>query len=360
MPQRIRIGPRTVAEMKLGDVIWDADLPRFGARRRNSGISFVIKYRAKGHQRWLTIGRHGPLTPAEARANARLALAEVDSGRDPARERDLRRATPTVAQHAERWLIEHVAVKRKPATLAQYSRIIRNQINPQLGKLPVDQVASADAEHLHTKLARQPFAANRAIAVLSAMMTFAERRRLTPMGSNPCRGLERYAERKRKRPLTRAEIARLWTFLASSNAGENVFVVAALQLLLLTGMRKKEVLTLRWDDVDLETHVIHLSDAKTGPRDVFLSRIAVDILVKLPRKEGNPFVICGDRDGQHLVNLFKPWDRIRRHLGFPKVRIHDIRHTVASMLARSAPMVVVRDALGHQTIETTSWLFALS
>jgi integrase len=65
-------------------------------------------------------------------------------------------------------------------------------------------------------------------------------------------------------------------------------------------------------------------------------------------------VICGDREGQHLVNLFKPWERVRGRLGFPDVRVHDLRHTVGSMLARTASLIVVRDTLGHHAIETTS------
>jgi integrase len=119
-------------------------------------------------------------------------------------------------------------------------------------------------------------------------------------------------------------------------------------------MRKTEVLTLMWEDVDLDARVIHLRDATGGPRDVILSQLAIDLLVASPRSEGNPFVICGDREGRHLVNLFKPWKRIRGQLAFMDARIHDLRHTVGTVLARSASLVVVRDALGHQAIETTS------
>ena len=100
--------------------------------------------------------------------------------------------------------------------------------------------------------------------------------------------------------------------------------------------------------------MVRLRDSKTGPRVVVLSRLARNLLEEVPKQHGNAYVIAGDRDGSHLVNLAKPWSRIRRQLGFPDVRIHDLRHTVASMLARSAPMVVVRDALGHQQFETTS------
>src|SRR5262249_33923993 len=115
-----------------------------------------------------------------------------------------------------------------------------------------------------------------------------------------------------------------------------------------------EVLTLQWVDIHLPIGVIRLRDAKTGPRDVILSQRAIAVLEAIPRQTANPYVIVGDREGRHLINLQKPWDRIRSKLGFPDVRIHDLRHTVASMLARTAPLVVVRDALGHQVIETTS------
>src|ERR1700674_574384 len=109
--------------MKPGDLVWDADLRRFGARCRGSSTSYILKYRVNGHQRWFTIGKDGPLTSTEARAKARQLLAEVDSGRGPARARDGRLAMPLVPQHAERWIREHVALKRKPATIAQYRRI---------------------------------------------------------------------------------------------------------------------------------------------------------------------------------------------------------------------------------------------
>ena len=354
MSQIAKISPRSVAAMKAGDVLWDADLSHFGARRRNAGIYYVLKVRINGRQRWLTIGRHGPLTPAEARAKARQLLAEVDCGRDPTRDRDVRRTMPTVTDLGDRWLREHVALKRKATTLAQYRHIVTAHINPSLGNTPVSQIDRADAMRLHAELAAHRYAANRTVAVLSAMMKYAEALGFRALGTNPCRGLERYGEAKRKRPLTRAELSHLWTHLADPDNGETIFAIAAIQLLLLTGMRKREVLSLLWSDVKLEHGRVDLRDSKTGPREVILSRLALELLAALPRREGNPFVICGDREGQHLVNLFKPWKRIRSHLGFPDVRVHDLRHTVGSILARSSPLVVVRDALGYHAIETTS------
>jgi integrase len=113
-------------------------------------------------------------------------------------------------------------------------------------------------------------------------------------------------------------------------------------------------LTLRWIDIDWAGQTLRLSDSKTGPRIVVLSQRAIAVLESIPRQVGNPYVIVGERQGQHWINLQKPWHRIRSSMGFPEVRIHDLRHTAASMLARKAPLVVVRDTLGHQAIETTS------
>jgi integrase len=340
--------------MASGEQLWDTKLSRFGARRRLASITYVVKVRIDGRQRWIKIGRHGPLTPDQARAKAKLMLAEVDSGRDPARDRERRRTMPTLAKFAETRLVDHVELKRKPSTSVEYKRIVKRHIVPALGLVPVDQIDGSDVLRLHADLARHRYQANRVLAVLSSIMSHAERAELRPRLTNPCRGLERFGESKRKRPLTAAELAKLWGYLKEIEATENPYVIAALRLLLLTGMRKREVLTLPWCDVEFEAGIAKLRDAKTGPRDVVLSKAAIAILAAIPRQVGNPFVICGDRPGRYLVNLNKSWDKFRRHLGFPDVRVHDLRHTVASLLAHKAPLVVVRDALGHQIIETTS------
>lgn len=338
----------------VGDILWDSELKRFGARRRASGITYVVKARIDGQQRWITLGKHGPLTPAQARALARQTLGEVDSGKDPTRERDARRVIPLFADFAERWLSEHVRLKRKASTHREYQRIIHRYLNPHLGKVRVDRIDPADALKLHSELAAHRYIANRVIAVLSALMSYAERLGHRPQFSNPCRGLERFKETKRKRPLSASEVRALWSHLEHLDGVENPFVIGAIRLLLLTGMRREEVLTLRWDDINNEAGLIRLADAKTGPRSVILSRYALELLDRLPRKIGSPFVFPGNKEGGRLVNISKKWDEIRTHLGFAEVRIHDLRHTVATFLARSASLVVVRDTLGHQVIETTS------
>ena len=340
--------------MKPGDVLWDTELSRFGVRRRSGSITYFVKARIDGRQRWITVGRHGPTTPAEARAKARHVLGEIDSGKDPTRERDGRSTIPFFGDFAERWLREHVATKRKPNTEREYRRIVSRNLVPALGKVRIDRIERTDAIKIHADLASQRYVANRAIAVLSALMTFAERLGFRPQFSNPCRGVERFREQKRKRPLTMKELATLWVHLASLEGTVNPYIVAAFRLLILTGMRRGEVLTLRWADVDKDAGMIRLADAKTGPRLVILSREALGLIDRVRRIDGNQYVFPGLKHGQRLVNISDAWQAIRETLGFPDVRIHDLRHTVATILARTSPLVVVRDALGHSEISTTS------
>lgn len=349
-----KISPSIVSAMGPDEIVWDSELSRFGVRSRRGCKSYFVKVRIDRRQRWLNIGRHGPMTAAEARAAARLALADVDRGEDPTRERDRARATPLFAEFAAKWLKEHVTIKRKPNTAREYVRIVERNLNPALGKVRLDRLDRSDALSIHTGLALQPYVANRAIAVLSAIMTFAEKLGHRPAFSNPCRGIERFKEHKRKRPLTKAELASLWAHLLQIEHEANPFIVGSIRLLILTGMRREEVLGLQWAHVDFNAGMLRLPDTKTGARDIILSRHAVEMIKALPRVEANPYVFAGMKDGQRLVNISKAWSEIRGTLGFPDVRIHDLRHTVASLLARSAPLVVVRDALGHSEISTTN------
>jgi integrase len=349
-----KIGLQSVARLQSGETLWDTEMKRFGVRRRANRISYFVKAQIDRRQRWITIGQNGPMTPSQARAEARRILGSIDAGQDPTRDRDDRKRLPTFDELVTRWLAEHVELKRKKSTAREYRRLVDRHLRPHLGKTRVDRIERADVMALHASFARTRYAGNRAIAVLSSIMTFAERLGYRPPLSNPCRGIERFKEQKRKRPLTGVELNALWTHLKSLNGAVNPYILGAIRLLILTGMRREEVLTLRWSDVDLTAQLIRLTDAKTGPRDVVLSSEAAKVLEDLPRADGHEFVFVGQRQAKHLVNISETWRDIRQTLGFPEVRIHDLRHTIASVMAKSAPLVVVRDALGHSEIATTS------
>lgn len=351
---RSKIGLKTVAALTPGDVVFDTTLPRFGVRRGAKFASYFIIPRVDGRQRWITVGRDGPLTLGQARSKAKELLAAADLGDDPTRVRDAAKSNPLFRTFADTWLETHVAIKRKPTTAREYRRIVEKVLKPKLGKIRIDRITRRDAMELHSSLAAHGYQANRALAVLSAIMTHAESLGHRPPYSNPARGVERFKELKRKRPLSAPELSALWRHLNALGGEVNPFIIAAFKLLILTGMRREEVLSLQWRFVDMEAGVIRLPDTKTGPRDVLLSVAAIEVLHSLPRAADNPYVLPGAKDGQRLVNISDRWQEIRSALGFPDVRIHDLRHTVASVLAKTEPLVVVRDALGHREIGTTS------
>ncbi len=341
------------------EIVWDTEMPGFGLRVKPSGVrSWVIQYRTRGgRSRRLTLGRYGRLTPAEARDEARLLLGSVDRGQDPVRERREEAGSPTVAVLAESYLEKHLRPKRKPSTIYEFERVLAREILPTLGSIPVRELDREDVQRLHLKIGkRSKRTANYALTVLRAIVNFAEREGLREALSNPCRFVERFPERRRERFLSGAEWVRLGEVLAEaeSEGRELPSAILAIRLLALTGMRRGEVLSLRWQGVDVERGVLTLEDSKTGRKTVPMSAPVRDLLSKAARTEGNPFVISGARHGAHLVGLQKIWERLRAQAGLEDVRLHDLRHSFASVGASAGlGLYVVGKILGHASQSTT-------
>ena len=208
---------------------------------------------------------------------------------------------------AERFLNEEIEPKRRKATVAQYRDLWERLASPKLGKLKVSEVRFRDIADLHYGLRETPIAANRTIAVLSSMFSWSERQGLRDKHSNPAVGIEKFKEQARQRFLSPRELGRLGIALARAERKqtETPWAIAAIRLLIFTGMRRNEVLTLRWQHVNVDKAMLFLPETKTGPRAVYLSAPALAVLASLPRVAKNPYVIVGDRAGQHLVNLTK-------------------------------------------------------
>lgn len=352
-----RIIKKTVDAIEAGDkdrYLWDEDLTGFGLKVTPAGRKvFLVQYRHLGRTRRVTIGPLGKVTPDEARAMAKSILGEVASGRDPASERDRVKQEPTLGDLVGRFLQEHVAVKLRKRTAEEYCRTADIYLPAKLLSRRVSEIGRADIARLHHSLNDRPYQANRVLAFLSKLFNWAEKTGLRPAGENPCRHVEKFRERKRERFLSPVELERLGVALAESE--QNPFAVAAVRLLVFTGARLSEILGLRWDWIDFDRGTARLPDSKTGPKTIYLNPPTLEVLANLPRLEGNPYVICGDRTGAHLVNLQKPWRAIRKVAGLDDVRLHDLRHTFASVGAGGgASLPMIGALLGHSQPQTTS------
>ncbi|MBU1157694.1 MAG: tyrosine-type recombinase/integrase [Proteobacteria bacterium] len=349
----------TLTTPEKDTVYWDDDLPGFGLRHRPSGkMAFICQFRnAQGRTRKITLGDYGRLTPDEARIEARSVLVEVDKGEDPADNRDASRQAPTLKDFAERYLSEHAEPKKKPRSVVLDRSMLNNIILPAMGWLKLQAVTRKDVAKLHYDLRETPYQANRVLALLSKMFNLAERWGLREDGTNPCRHVEKFREKKRERFLSGEELARLGQVLAEAErtGKELPSVITAIRLLIFTGARLSEILGLRWEWIDFEQCCIRLPDSKTGAKDIPLNQPALEELERTPRLQGNPYVIPGARDGQHLVNLNKPWRRIRAKAGLPEVRIHDLRHSYASVAAAAGlGLPIIGALLGHTQAQTTA------
>jgi integrase len=401
--QMAKVTKRTVDALKpeAGQdvLLWDDELPGFGVRMRPSGSkSYFVKYRtASGRQRWLTLGRHGPLTPELARKRALQEKAAVSGGADPSGDRRKRRRESTLAEIADRYVAEHVASHNRPSTAGEVVRIVEKRIKPRLGSIKITDLKRSDVKGWHQAMSATPYEANRALAYLSKMLNLAVKDwELRP--DNPCTGIKRFPERKRERFLSSEEFARLGEVLTSYSGWP--YAVTAVRLLVFTGARLGEILGLRWEWIDFERGEARLPDSKTGAKTLHLPPPALAVLAELPRLDGNPYVIVGPKEGAVLGKLEKSWRAIRERVtlgmwrdsenekiaslfaklsrkldrqptiaefreaaadrelslpvGLTDVRIHDLRHAFASVAASSGMgLPIIGKILGHTQAATT-------
>jgi integrase len=344
-------------------------------------MSYVVVYRAGSGRgapvRRYTIAGIGKIAPESARTRAKAILARVAHGHDPAGERANERGTLTIAALADRFMSEHVEQKRKPGTVAFYGHLLEKIIKPQLGATKADKVTRAQVARLHAKLKTTPFQANRVLAVIGSMYAFAGRSGIVPEGINPARRIEQFKERRRERFLTGEELERLgsaireaetkgipWDVDEEKPKSKNLpkaknlftkigpFAAAAIQLLLFTGCRLREILHLKWEQVDLERGLLFLPDSKTGRKTIILNAPALAVLTKLERV--GSYVIPGDDLEKPRADLKRPWEAVSKRAGLYGVRLHDLRHTYASFGAGGGlGLPIIGKLLGHTQASTT-------
>jgi integrase len=340
--------------------LWDDEVPGLAVRVRASSKSYVLRYRVGGgrraSQRRSALGKCSVLSLSAARAMAREYLLEVAKGGDPFGQRRAKRDAATVADLFDRYLSDHARPNKKPRSVEEDERLIRLHLSPAFGRRKVAEVTRGEIDRWHKSMKATPGAANRARALLSKAMNLAEVWGWRPDGSNPVRHIKRFKESEgAERFLSPAEMRALGEGLRGYEAdGGSPYAAAAIRLLALIGARKSEVLSLRWDHVDFEAARLNLPDSKTGKKAIPLNAAALAVLADLPRIASNPHVFPGGTADGHIVDLKRPWMLVRERAGLTDVRLHDLRHSFASLGAGSGMgLPIIGALLGHKEARTT-------
>jgi len=362
------------------EILWDDGLRGFGVVAfRNGGKCYIVQYRQHGRSRRSRIGEHPALTPVEARKLARKMLGAVEGGADPIEEKRKARAVPTFGEVGDDFMRLHAEAKRKGRTAAEYARLLKLHVRPALGSKRIVDVRRADIARLQAKLAERPYEANRVLALTSVIWNWASKRDLVAFAENPAKAIERFREQARERYLTTEELGRLGATLAdaetvglpyavdeakpkakhapkveSRRTKLDAHAVAAIRLLILTGARLREILDAKWDQVDGERGILFLSDSKTGRKPLYLSAAAQAVLASIKRVEKNPYIIAGASEGAPRSDLNRPWRAVAKAAKLDGVRIHDLRHSFASVGAgASLGLPIIGKLLGHSQAATT-------
>ncbi len=357
--RRAKITKSLIDSLSPDQQVRDTEIKGFGARRRQKTITYFLFTRVAGRQRRITIGAHGsPWTSETARKEASRLLLSVRSGNNPILERQAARARQMTFQELTEQFIEIHGPTLKPSTLVTYTDCIELRLRPKFGNKPINEITHQDVAKAHISWKEHKTAANNALTCLSSIFGWAEDQKLLPKHTNPCPDIKRFKTSKKERYLTRDELRRLGDTLDDWEAtGKiNIYAAFAIRLLIVTGARFREILTLQWANVHWEHRVLQLPDSKTGFKYIFLNEYALAILRSIPRLAKNPYVIAGKKEGRHFVGLTKCWYGLRAAADLNDVRIHDLRHSFASFAITlgGSNIPVLGRVLGHSNPETTA------
>jgi integrase len=378
----LRLGARTINEVKASTkpvLYFDDDLKGFGLKVTPADArSWFVEYRVgeggrTAPKKRIVIGSARTLTAEQARKAARELLARARLGSDPAGERSEARKSITVGELAEAFLAQHMEPKRKQSTAGDYRTILDQMVIPTVGTTKAARLTRAELAKLHLTHRERPYRANKMLSVVSSMYGFASKNGLVAEEYNPAKGIERFKEEGRERFLSAEEFGRLgaalneaetmgipWSEPNSSSkhrpkAARTLLgphAVGAIRLLLLTGARLREILHLRWHEVDTERGLLRLPDSKTGKKTIVLSAAAQTILIGLPR--AGEYVIAGNDPEKPRSDLQRPWDLVTKRAGLHGLRIHDLRHSYASVgAAGGLGLPIIGRLLGHTQPSTT-------
>jgi integrase len=380
---RIRLTKHAIDVLQVADEevrVWDTAVAGFGIRCRRGGNKFYfLKYRLpNGRQRWATIGRHGsPWTVETARREARRLLGHIVDGEDPVEAKAVERTDLTLSQLCDLYLGQPIVITnrgtaKKASSLEIDRSNMERHIKPLLGQVRLRALTRADVERFQQDVASGKSKADiktnargraivsggkgtaaRSVAVLSMLLSFAVNRGLR--SDNPARGVRLLVNQRRERFLSFAEISRIGEALSKIEAeGNNLTAIRAIRLLLLTGCRRGEIIGLQWKWIDFERRCLCLPDSKTGAKTVPLGDPAIDLLRAVPKIGESEFVFPASRGDGHIIGLRSVWDEARKLAKLAGVRIHDLRHSFASVaVSGGESLYIVGKILGHRQARTT-------
>lgn len=356
---KIALTEERVARADCGDLeeLWvhDTRTPHLALRIYRSGKkAYYAIYRPNGG------GRKAPVRKLKigsvdiglstARKLALQLMGQVAEGLDPAAERAINREKETVSELCTRFIDDHVKVFNKPSTQKETQRLINREIIPALGTRRAVDLTRQDVTNWHLKMRETPYSANRYLAALSKMLNFAG------IEPNPCRGVKKFPEPQRHAFFTDSQLGEIAKAVFALEQERKIPPGARIVIQILggTGMRLGEVLSLKWENVDLERRFIRLPDSKTGPRAIAIAPEIVDVFKGAEEyRTTGPYVVIGS-DPQRPFSghaMQKYWGTIRDRAGLPNTRMHDFRHTIGtrgSLEGRNA--YEIRDLLGHSSL----------
>lgn len=382
----VKLTKRTVDNLIVGDravIAYDTELKGFGIRLAPSGsLSWFVEYRPGAGGRRVTKRRMyfggREFTPEEARQAAKEILASVALGKDPAAVRRDERESETFREFGERYLRDEAEAKLKPGTVTNYRICVRKHANPEIGSIKLNRISTADIARIHSKVGQtRPMTANRIVECISSIFRYAATCNLVPVGHNPTKGIRAFRESRRERFLNSDELARLGgaireaetvgipyevdeTKPTSKHAPKpenrhikiDAYTAAALRLLILTGARLREILHLKWEYVDFQRGLLLLPDSKTGRKAIVLNAPALAVLRSLESK--GQYVVFSEEEDKPRADLNRPWRTISKRAALSGVRIHDLRHTHASVGAGAGlGLPIIGKLLGHTQAATT-------
>lgn len=378
-------------------LVSDSVLTGFAIRVRASGsMSYVVLYRfgsgRGGISRRFTISSTRKITPDEARKIAKEVLADVVKGGDPANEKTKRRDACTFSQLVTEYL-KIIKDKKKESTYYLYRHWLEDLASPVLGKKKAEDIRTNEIERLHLSLANTPTTANRVLTTISSMYSWGMGPgEMVAKRENPTAGIEKFREQGRERYLTDEELGRLGEAIREAetkgimwepnpekkikhapkpgNRMQKIdsWAASAIRLFILTGARRGEILKLKWSQVDLQRGLLFLDDSKTNKKTIILNGPAIAILKSLPVVDtyvipGRPVIGQDGRpESRPRSDLKRPWHLVRKRAGLDsdtenpqfRVRIHDLRHTHASVgVGSNLSLAIIGKLLGHTQLKTT-------